>query len=157
MAKASAAWPPDAVNQLRAVQLRLATSFDGFLAAAVQQPVAFASDDDESPSGLSPAGPALSNDALDIVNERLPLSRLIDAAANAAWPEHLRAEARLAALTRALLLDDGDAARRVDADVRKAIPDWPRISTRWRPRRRGRSAASWSRFCSPAVPACGHS
>ena len=122
MAKASAAWPPSAVNQLRAVQLRLATSFDGFLAAAVQQPVAFVSDDDEGP-GLSPAGPALSNDALDIVNERLPLSRLIDAAANPAWPELLREEARLAALTRALLLDDRDAVRRVDADVRKAHPD----------------------------------
>ena len=51
MAKASAAWPPSAVNQLRAVQLRLATSFDGFLAAAIHQPVGFASDDDESPTG----------------------------------------------------------------------------------------------------------
>jgi hypothetical protein len=122
MAKASAAWPPSAVNQLRAVQLRLATSFDGFLAAAIQQPVGFVSDDTEGP-GLSPADQALSNDALDIVNERLPLSRLIDAAAHPAWPEFLRAEARLAALTRALLLDDREAARRVDADVRKAHPD----------------------------------
>jgi hypothetical protein len=122
MAKASAAWPPSAVNQLRAVQLRLAASFDGFLAAAIHQPVGFASDDDEGP-GLSPAGQGLSNDALDIVNERLPLSRLIDAAANPGWPEHLREEARLAALTRALLLDDRDAARRVDADVRKSYPD----------------------------------
>ena len=133
MAKASAAWPPSAVNQLRAVQLRLATSFDGFLAAAIHQPVGFASDDDESPDGRLPAAQALSYDALDIVNERLPLSRLIDAAADAAWPEHLREEARLAALTRALLLDDRDAARRVDAEVRKAYPDLAAISTPWRP------------------------
>ena len=157
MAKASAAWPPSAVNQLRAVQLRLATSFDGFLAAAVQQPVGWASDDNGDVADLRATAAALSADALDIVNERLPLSRLIDAAANTAWPEPLRAEARLAALTRGLLLDDVDAVRRVDAGVRKAYPAWPRISTPSPPRRRVRSAASSSRCCCPAGPACGRS
>jgi hypothetical protein len=122
MAKASAAWPPSAVNHLRALQVRLATSFDGFLAAAVQQPVGWASDDNGDVADLRATAAALSADALDIVNERLPLSRLIDAAANPAWPEPLRAEARLAALTRGLLLDDRDAVGRVDAGVRKAYP-----------------------------------
>jgi hypothetical protein len=122
MAKVSAGWPPSAVNLLRAVQLRLATSFDGFLSAAVQQPVGFAYEDNEDLDGLSTTVPALSNDALDILNERLPLARLIDAAASPAWPEVLREDARLAALTRALLIDDRDAARRVDAGVRTAHP-----------------------------------
>ena len=124
MSAASTAWPPSAVNQLRAVQLRLATSFEGFLTAAMQQPVGFASDEggDLDGLGLRTTMPALSDDALDIVNERLPLSRLIDAAANGAWPERLRGEARLAALTRALLLDDVDAVQRVDAGVRTAYP-----------------------------------
>ena len=56
MAKASAAWPPSAVNQLRAVQLRLATSFDGFLAAAVQQPVGWVSDDNGDVADSARAG-----------------------------------------------------------------------------------------------------
>ena len=123
MSMASTAWPPSAVNQLRAVQLRLARSFDEFLTAAMQQPVGFASDDGNDLATLHASTvPALSDDALDIVNERLPLSRLIDAAANGAWPERLRGEARLAALTRALLLDDMDAVHRVDAGVRPAYP-----------------------------------
>ena len=124
MSAASTAWPPSAVNQLRAVQLRLATSFEGFLTAAMQQPVGFASDEggDLDGLGLRTTIPALSDDALDIVNERLPLSRLIDAAVNPTWPERLRGEARLAALTRALLLDDMDAVHRVDAGVRPAYP-----------------------------------
>ena len=145
MAKASAAWPPSAVNLLRAVQLRLATSFDGFLAAAIHQPVGFASDDDESPDGRLPAGRALSNDALDIVNERLPLSRLIDAAANAAWPAYCartpvwrRSRARCCSMT----------GMRWNVSTRtcaRPIRTWSRISTPWLPRRRAKSAASSSR------------
>jgi hypothetical protein len=123
MTAASAAWPPSAVNQLRAVQLRLATTFDAFVAAAFQQPVGFADDANMDAATLAlPAAPVLSADALDLVNERLPLSRLIDAADHPSWPAATRAGARTAALTRALLLDDRDAVRRLEPDVLRAEP-----------------------------------
>jgi len=123
MAKAASAWPPSAVNQLRAIELRLATTFDAFLAAASQQPVGFASEDNGDLATLgTPTMPALSADALDVVNERLPLSRLIEASRHPAWPDALRGQARLAAFTRALLVDDLDAVRQLDTDVRKAEP-----------------------------------
>jgi hypothetical protein len=124
MDEASAGWPPSAVNQLRAVQLRLATTFEAFLAAALQRPVGFASEDNSDVATIgTPAIASLSDDALDLVNERLPLSRLIDASGHAAWPAPLREQATLAALTRALLLDDLDAVRRLDARAREAAPD----------------------------------
>jgi hypothetical protein len=120
MAKASAAWPRSAVNQLRAVQLRLAATFDAFLVASLQKPVGFAAEDNVDIATLgTPEWPALSSDGLDIVNERLPLSRLIDASDHAAWPDSVRAQATLAAVTRALLLDDMDALKRLGPDRRK--------------------------------------
>ena len=152
MAKASAAWPPSAVNQLRAVQLRLATSFDGFLAAAVQQPVGFASDDDEGP-GLSPAGPA--------AEQRRARHRQRAAAAVAA--DRRRGEHGMARAP-ARGSPSGGADARVaprrqgcGAPCRRRRPQGVSgpgrgISTPWRPRRRGRSAASWSRCCSPRRP-----
>jgi len=119
LTQVSASWPPSAINQLRAVQLRLAPTFDAFLAASYQQPVGFSSEDNQDIATLvRPQQPALTPDALDIVNERLPLSRLIEASASTAWPDALRADARLAAMTRALLLDDMEAVRRLDPDVR---------------------------------------
>ncbi len=123
MDTAAAAWPPSAINQLRAVQLRLARTFDEFLAAAAQHPVGFGSEDNADVATLgTPTVLALSTDALDIVNERLPLSRLIEASTNGAWSDALRGQARLATFTRALLIDDVDAVRRLDADVRRAEP-----------------------------------
>jgi hypothetical protein len=123
MAAASAAWPPSAVNQLRAVQLRLATTFDAFVAAALQRPVGFADEANIDAATLAlPAAPTLSVDALDLVNERLPLSRLIDAGDHASWPDATRSGARVAALTRALLLDDMEAVRRVEADILRVQP-----------------------------------
>ena len=122
--KASASWPPSAVNQLRALELRLATTAEAFFAAAAQLPVGFDADEGEDVATLTPTEPiGLSTDALDIVNERLPLSRLVDAAAVPGWPAVLRRNALDAAFSRALLLDDAAALRRVDRDVRATWPE----------------------------------
>ncbi len=119
MAAASAAWPRSAVNQLRAVQLRLASTFEAFLVASLQQPVGFAAEDNVDIATLgTPEWPALSPDGLDVVNERLPLSRLIEASGSPAWPAQLHAQATLAAVTRALLLDDMGALQRLGPDTR---------------------------------------
>jgi hypothetical protein len=121
MEKASAGWPLSASNQLRAVQLRLATSFEGFLNAAMQVPLGFASEDGEDVGGgIGTSTPlALSDDALDVLNERVPLARLIAASRYVGWPASLRANARLAALSRALLIDDVQALAGLAPDVRQ--------------------------------------
>jgi hypothetical protein len=124
MRRASTAWPASAVNQLRALDLRLATTADAFFAAAAQVPVGFDAEEGEEVATLPASDPlGLSTDALDMVNERLPLSRLIDAAGQKGWPGMLRRNALGAAFTRALLLDDADAIRRVDRDVRAIWPE----------------------------------
>ena len=124
MRTASASWPASAVNQLRALDLRLATTAETFFAAAAQAPVGFDADEGEEVATLQTSEPiAISLDALDMVNERLPLSRIVDAAGTAAWPAMLRRNALGAAFTRALLLDDTEALKRVDRDVRATWPE----------------------------------
>jgi hypothetical protein len=124
MRTASASWPESARNQLRALELRLATTPEAFLAAAAQAPVGFDADEGEEVATLQTSEPlAISNDALDMVNERLPLSRLVDAAEAKAWPAVLRRNALGAAFTRALLLDDAEALKRLDRDVRATWPE----------------------------------
>ena len=123
MARASAGWPISATNQLRALDLRLATTADAFFAAAAQAPVGFASEDNEDIATLGTSERlGLSADALDMLNERAPLTRLIDAAQYQAWPAPLRQNALAAAFTRALLLDDATALARLGRDVRAAWP-----------------------------------
>jgi hypothetical protein len=123
MAKVSGAWPPSAVNALRAIQLRVAPTFEAFLAASQQRAIGFLSEDNQDIQSLPrPLAPALGPDALDILNERLPLSRLIEASRHAAWAEGLRGEARRAAFARALLIDDVEAVATLAPEMRKAYP-----------------------------------
>ena len=157
MAEASAAWPPSAVNQLRAVQLRLATSFDGFLAAAIAPAGGVRVRRRRGPRA-EPGGPG--------AEQRRARHRQRTAAAVAAdrrCGEHgmARAPARRSPSGGA---DARVAPRRQGCGApcrcrRPQVVSGPRSGSRrgdW-PRRRGRSAASWSRCCSPAVPACGRS
>jgi hypothetical protein len=102
----------------------LATTADAFYTAAAMRPVGYASDDGDELSTWTPKETVgISPEALVLVNERLPLSRIVDASATGAWPAILRRNALSAAFARALLLDDAEALRRVDADVRATWPE----------------------------------
>jgi hypothetical protein len=124
MAAASKTWPPGAVNAVRALQLRLATTFDAWLTAAVRTPVGFASDDieDAGTPGRS-AVPDIAPDAIEAINERLPLARLVEAVHHPALAARLQRNFLTAALTRALIIGDVDTVRRLDPDVRRAYPE----------------------------------
>jgi len=124
MAERSKTWPAGAVNAVRALQLRLATTFDAWLAAAVRTPVGFASDDIEDAGTLGGStAPDIAPDAIEVINERLPLSRLVEAVHHPALPARLQRNVLTAALTRALLIGDVDTARRLDSDARLAYPE----------------------------------
>jgi hypothetical protein len=124
MAEHAVTWPPSAVNAVRALQLRLATTFDAWLTAAVRTPVGFASDlvEDVDTLGAS-ALRDFAPDAIDVINERLPLARLVEAAHHRALSPRLQRNVLGAAITRALLVGDVETVRTLDPEVRRAYPE----------------------------------
>jgi hypothetical protein len=152
MAGRAATWPPSAANAVRALELRLATTFDAWLAAAVRTPVGFASDDGEDVDTLgTSAPPDFAPDAIDAINERLPLARLVEAARHRALSPRLQRNVLAAALTRALLIADVEMVGKLDADVRRAFPElaadleaWQKVT--WPEERRFLTTATLLRY-----------
>jgi hypothetical protein len=118
------AFPPSAVNQFLHQRMLLATTLEEFLRYAQRQPAAFTWGDDgrEIPidqKELSAdadlkqlAGRTLfDGDSVQIMNERLPLSLLQEAAGSRLLPDHLRKRLALAAWTRAVILNNEETAK----------------------------------------------
>jgi len=107
----------ETVNLFRAQRLMIARDLDEFLRAAVRE-----------------AGPlyrqpntaefiaSFDEDAAAVLDDRLPVDRLVDAAVSPALPRRLRARVATAAFTRAILLGRHDAARRVAPALAAAAP-----------------------------------
>lgn len=111
--------PPSAVNQFLHQRMLLATTLEEFLRYAQRRPSAFSWGDDGREIPIEEkelnadaelkqlAGLTLfDEDSVQIMNERLPLSLLQEAATSRTLPEHLRRRVALAAWTRAVLLGD---------------------------------------------------
>jgi hypothetical protein len=108
--------PVSSVNLFKAARLLTARTLDDFLADAVRQPV-----DEDSPAIGQPLDPSdreptFDRDAIDVLNERMPMSMLLDVGRRTAIPRTLRHNIVLAVFTRAVLLRDVAA-------VRAALPE----------------------------------
>jgi hypothetical protein len=69
-------------------------------------------------------------DAVEIINQHFPLAVLLEAEKSPALPEYLQKRLALAIWTRAVLLDDDGAARKISPEVVKFAPE---LSTHWTP------------------------
>lgn len=116
--------PPSAINHFLHQRMILATTFEEFLKYAQRRPSAFSWDDDgreipidqkqlnEDTELKQLAGLTLfDEDSARIMNDRLPLSLLLEAANSRTLPDHLRKRVALAAWTRAIMLDDTEAGQ----------------------------------------------
>ncbi len=116
-------FPLSTVNQLRHQRMLLATSFEEFLKYALRVPASFSWDEDgrELPINVkddeelkSWHGRSLfDSDSTTLLNKRLPLSMLRDAASNKLLPEHIRRQVALAAWVRAVVLGDSETGKSV--------------------------------------------
>lgn len=118
------AFPISAVNRFLQQRMMLASSLEEFLKYAQRRPAAFSwgedgrelpieekelSSDDELKQFV---GRTLFDvDATRVMNGQFPLSLLREAAASRLLPDHLRKRVALAAWTRAVLLNDGEAGK----------------------------------------------
>ncbi len=128
------AFPPSTLNSFRALRMRVARNLEEFLKYAERVPSAVTYDEDgrELPSDISEdeqlkayANGKISfdSDATEIMNEKLPVSVLKQAALSEALPAHLHQRVALAAWVRVALLDN-DAAGKPSAEaLEKLIPD----------------------------------
>jgi hypothetical protein len=113
---APTALPASAVNLLRAARLLTARTLDDFLVDAVRTRVV-------APYGRMPIGRlAFDADAADVLNERMPLARLQQAAEASHLPDTLRRDVALTAVARAVLLRDHRRAIRLAGTARRLAP-----------------------------------
>jgi hypothetical protein len=116
--------PPSALNLFLHQRMLLSSTLEEFLKYAQRQPSAFTWGDDGREIPIDPkdlnadaelkqlAGRTLFDvDAVQIMNDRLPLSLLQEAANSRTLPDHLRKRVALAAWTRAIMLDDAEAGK----------------------------------------------
>jgi len=104
----------ETANLLTALRFKLARSMDELLATAPRRPVSFRDMDwSYIDDRKLPTEPVFDDDAGVVFNERLPLSRLVEAATSNALPPRLRMRVASAAFARAWLLKRHDEARAV--------------------------------------------
>jgi hypothetical protein len=128
--------PPSALNQFLHQRMLLATTLEEFLRYAQRRPSAFSWDDDgrEIPIAQKEMTddaelkqlvglPLFDVDAVQIMNERLPLSLLQEAASGRTLPDHLRKRIALAAWTRAVLLNDMVAGKALAPVLASLAPE----------------------------------
>jgi hypothetical protein len=128
--------PPSALNQFLHQRMLLATTLEEFLKYAQRRPSAFSWDDDgreipidtkdvkEDSELKQLAGLALiDEDSARVMNDRLPLSLLQEAATGRTLPDHLRKRVALAAWTRAIMLDDTEAGKSLAPVLASLAPE----------------------------------
>lgn len=132
-----ASLPPSALNLLLSLRMHLALNLEEFLQFAQRVPSGFTYNYDgrqvpedakeiEKDKQLQPLmrTPMLfDGDATGLINRRLPLSLLKDAAASRALPDSLRTRVAIAAWVRAVLLDDRATERELVPVVLGLVPD----------------------------------
>jgi hypothetical protein len=125
--------PHSALNLFLAQRLKLATNLYEFLTYAQRVPAGFSWDEDgrEQPEDISQNddlkafadGRALFDvDAAMILNQKLPLSVLKNAATSNALPEHLKRDLVQATWLRAVLLDDEETAVELVPALKSLVP-----------------------------------
>lgn len=131
-------------NRFLALRMKLARNADEFFKFAQRPPAAVSynedgqelpveeswlSKDDTDKDGNAKMKPYLAGrvsfaeDSVSVMNGALPLALLKDAALGTALPAHLRRQLAIAAWTRAVLLDDDDAARALAPALLALVPE----------------------------------
>lgn len=96
----------EAVNLLRSLRMRTATTLDEFMKASVRRPVqvGYGFEDAAATPVADRAVPTFDVDAAIAFTEQLPLTRLLEAATSRTLPDRLRVRVAIAAWTRAVQL-----------------------------------------------------
>ncbi|HKS28542.1 MAG TPA: hypothetical protein VJS44_12010, partial [Pyrinomonadaceae bacterium] len=128
--------PPSAVNQFLHQRMLLSTTLEEFLRYAQRRPAAFTWGDDAREIPIEQkeltaddelkqlVGRTLfDSDSVQIMNERLPLSLLQEAANSRLLPDHLRKRVALAAWTRAVMLGNDETARALAPVLASLAPE----------------------------------
>jgi hypothetical protein len=136
--------PPSAVNQFLHQRVLLSTTLEEFLRYAQRQPAAFSWGDDgreipieqkdlSADAELKPlVGRTLFDvDSVQIMNDRLPLSLLQEAASSRLLPDHLRRRVALAAWTRAVMLNNEEAAKALAPVLAALAPEMKALLTEY--------------------------
>jgi hypothetical protein len=136
LAQGQSSLPQSALNRFLSQRMFLAATLEEFLKFAQRRPTAFSWDDDgreipieskdinDDPELKLLAGRTLfDQDAVQVMNERLPL-KLLQAAANSrTLPDHLRKRLALAAWTRAVMLNNVEVAQALAPLLASLAPD----------------------------------
>lgn len=144
LARTSSALPPSAVNQFLHQRMLLSTTLEEFLRYAQRRPSAFSWGDDGREIPIEDkelnadaelkqlAGRTLfDEDSVQIMNDRLPLSLLQEAASSRILPDHLRKRVALAAWTRATLLNDMERGRALAPVLAALAPEMKSLLTEY--------------------------
>ncbi len=126
---ASSGTLPETVNLLKAERFRLAGTLDELLANAPRTIVVEQVDSTSygnRPAARSakdaPGSPGFDVDAAIVLSKRLPLDRLVTAAASSTLPDRLRVRVAVTAFARAVLLGRHDAALAVTPHLKSLAP-----------------------------------
>jgi hypothetical protein len=133
LAKHKARLPVSSLNLFLGARMRLASNLNEVLTYAQRLPAGFSWDDDgrELPAEMSDdsdldkslVGQTLfDRDGAQLLNEKLPLSVLQQAAIARLLPEHLRRDVAQATWLRAVLLDDPRVARELTPTLKTLVP-----------------------------------
>lgn len=125
--------PASSVNIFLGLRMRLASNLSEFLKFAQRLPAGFTWNEDgreipADPADESDEGKALAKqilfdvDGARVLNEKLPLSLLQQAASAGTLPERLQRDVTQASWLRAVLLDDEKHAREISPTLRKVVP-----------------------------------
>ncbi|MEW6130373.1 MAG: hypothetical protein AB1757_25280 [Acidobacteriota bacterium] len=129
--------PQSARNQFMGLRLKVALSLDDLLKFAARKPAGFSYDDDgrevvstdlkdsDDPKlrEFAAGRLAFDTDIYYVLNSRLPLSLLKEAAASRTLPDYLRREVAQAAWVRAVLLDDHETGKALATLLQTLAPD----------------------------------
>lgn len=122
------------LNSLRHQRMLVANNLDEFLTYAQRVPAALSWNDDgrEIPADPSEVSenmkpmqgrPLFDADAAKIVNEKMPVSLLKQAAVSKVLPEHLRRDVAQAAWLRAVILRDDVTASELEPTLKSLVPE----------------------------------
>ncbi|MBV9302905.1 MAG: hypothetical protein JOY62_04410 [Acidobacteriaceae bacterium] len=112
--------PASVINPWRAERMRLATSFDDLLSWATRTPLYASLYTNDANAG----SPVLAEDSTYLLNYRVPLVKLAEAAHSKRLPPWSAADVALAAWTRAFMLENRTVMRDMAPIIAKQHPDW---------------------------------